>query len=319
MHQAITDSEIFTIDALYYRPELAAIHLIRSGDRLAIVDTGTQYSVPQVREAIKALGLSEAHVDYIVLTHIHLDHAGGAGALMALCPNAQLVVHPKGAGHMIDPSKLIAGASAVYGEKEFQRLYGEISPIDAGRVIQPEDGETLHWANRPLTFLDTPGHASHHHCIVDTQTNAVFTGDTLGIAYRALRSDRHAFVMPTTTPVQFKPEALHQSIDKVAALSPQTLYLTHYSALTPTPQIIAGLHEQIDDFVMLTEQAADTGEPEAFETKLSSSIKDYLVRRCQNELPDLAAETVEKWVGLDADLNAQGLAFWWQHRRSAEK
>lgn len=322
MHEFISNSGIHTVDALYYQEGLASIHLIRSGDRLCIIDTGTQYSVPQVKMAIESLGLGFDHVDYIVLTHIHLDHAGGAGALMDLCDNAELVVHPKGARHMIDPGKLIAGASAVYGEVEFKRLYGEIAPIDAARVLQPDDGDTLHWANRPLRFIDTPGHANHHHCIVDTQSNSIFTGDTLGIAYRALRDDSHAFVMPTTTPVQFNPEALHNSIDKVMALQPETLYLTHYGALKPTAQIIAGLHEQIDDYVMLTQQAAEDQSDDSlngnkFESILATSIRDYLVRRCQNELPELPLDTINNWVGLDASLNAQGLAFWWLHKRAA--
>ncbi len=316
MQEFVPNSEIYTVDALYYQPQLAAIHLIRSGDRLCIIDTGTQYSVTQVETAIKQLGLSFDHVDYIILTHIHLDHAGGAGALMSLCKNAELVVHPRGARHMIDPTKLIAGASAVYGVEEFNRLYGEISPIDATRVIEPADGETIHWAKRPLTFIDTPGHANHHHCIVDQQTNAVFTGDTLGVGYGALRSENNAFVMPTTTPVQFNPDALHQSIDKVMAYQPHTLYLTHYSALQPTPQLIAGLHEQIDDYVMLTQQVAETN-PDAMDAPLSTAIKDYLVRRCQNQLPELDTETIKKWITLDAELNAQGLVFWWQNKRNS--
>ena len=316
MNELVSKSEIFTIDAHYYREELAAIHLIRSQDRISIIDTGTQYSVSQVQEGLFELGLGFDSVDYIILTHIHLDHAGGAGELMNHCKNAQLVVHPRGAKHMVDPSKLIAGASAVYGEEAFNKLYGEIKPIDGNRVITPQDGETIEWANRPLTFIDTPGHASHHHCIIDHKTNSVFTGDTLGVGYRALRSDSAVFVMPTTTPVQFDPDALHHSIDKVMSYQPDTLYLTHYSALKPSPTIIAGLHEQIDDFVMLTQQAADS-EPKDFEKALEQSITEYIVRRCQNLLPDLDLSTIEKWVSLDASLNAQGLAFWWQHKRQA--
>ena len=173
-------SDIFTIDALYHQPELASIHLIRSNDRIAIVDTGTQYSVPQIKDGLEKLGLGFEHVDYIILTHIHLDHAGGASTLMDLCLNASLIVHPRGARHMADPSKLIAGASAVYGEQEFARLYGEITPIDSARMLQPSDGDTINLAGRPLRFIDTPGHASHHHCIIDEQSNSVFTGDTLG-------------------------------------------------------------------------------------------------------------------------------------------
>lgn len=308
------NSEIFTIDALYYEPELASIHLIKSHNRIAIVDTGTQYSVPQVAKALTALNLNYCDVDYVILTHIHLDHAGGAGTLMALCPNAKLVVHSKGAKHMVDPDKLIAGASAVYGEEEFTRLYGKITPVEASRIVQPKDGETLNLAGRPLVFIDTPGHASHHHCIIDSHTNSVFTGDTLGVGYKALRNDTHSFVMPTTTPVQFNPDALHNSIDKVMAYDPDTLYLTHYGAVTPNTAMVAGLHEQIDDYVMLTQQAAD--ESADFEQNLTEQLTEYLVRRCMNEVDGLEEAVARHWLRLDAGLNAQGLAFWWNHRRN---
>lgn len=311
----LPNSDIYTVDALYYEPELASIHLVRSNDRIAVIDTGTQYSVPNVTKALNTLGLTHEHVDLIILTHIHLDHAGGASALMQLCPNAKLVVHPRGARHMADPSKLIAGASAVYGKDEFAKLYGQINPIDAERMIEPADGETIDFAGRPLLFIDTPGHASHHHCIVDAQSNSVFTGDTLGVGYRALRNGDTAFVAPTTTPVQFNPTALHSSIDKVMSYSPSTLYLTHYSAVTPSVSMIASLHEQIDDFVMLTQQAADEGDN--FEKELGQTITDYLVRRCLNEVNGISEATAHHWLKLDANLNAQGLAFWWQHKRAA--
>jgi len=132
MLQTINESGIYTIDALYHKPELASIHLVKQNDRIAIIDTGTQYSVPQVASALAELGLGYDNVDFIILTHIHLDHAGGASALMNLCKNARLIVHPKGARHMQDPSKLIAGASAVYGEAKFKELYGEIGGINVG-------------------------------------------------------------------------------------------------------------------------------------------------------------------------------------------
>lgn len=314
MIEAISGSGIYTIDAEYYRPELASIHLIRAGDRLAIVDTGTQHSLPQVASALEHLKLTPEHVDFVILTHIHLDHAGGASALMALCPNAQLIVHERGAKHMAEPDALVNGTKAVYGEEAFKKLYGEIAPIDAGRIYAPKDEEVLPWADRDLLFIDTPGHASHHHCIIDAQTNSVFTGDTLGIAYKALRDDQQAFVLPTTTPVQFKPAALHQSIDRVMSYQPDTLYLTHYGALKPNASMIAGLHEQIDDYVMLTEKAAESG-PDLLKT-LSAELKAYSMRRCKNEIPSLDDATIEQWLGLDSELNAQGLAFWWQHKRT---
>ena len=323
MLQTIANTDIYTVDALYYEPKLASIHLIKSKNRIALVDTGTQYSVNQVAAALKQLDLDFDSVDYIILTHIHLDHAGGAGTLMVLCKNAQLVVHPKGARHMVDPSKLIAGASAVYGDAEFKRLYGEISPIDADRILEPNDGESIDVAGRTLTFIDTPGHANHHHCIIDEQTNSVFTGDTLGVCYQAMRDEHNSFVMPTTTPVQFNPDALHKSIDRVMSYTPSTLYLTHYSALTPSARIIAGLHEQIDDYVMMTQKAADScegsgeGSGEEFEENLSNELTDYLVRRCLNEITGIDEQMARKWISLDAGLNAQGLAFWWRHKRNA--
>ena len=316
----LTDkSGIYVVDAQYLREQLAAIHLVRAEDRIAIIDTGTQHSIPQVKSALNQLGLNFESVDFIILTHIHLDHAGGASGLMDLCNNAKLIVHPRGARHMIDPSKLIAGAKAVYGEQQFNKLYGNIEAIEESRIIEPEDGEKISLAGRELAFLDTPGHASHHHCIYDSLSGSMFTGDTLGVCYRALRNKEDAFLIPTTTPVQFNPQALHASIDKVMAYQPKTLYLTHYSAITPTSKMIAGLHEQIEDFVMLTQQASEicNGQRQKFEENLKQSVEDYLVKRCCNELSDMSESVARKWLQLDAQLNAQGLAFWWQYKRSA--
>lgn len=315
MQEIVSGSGIYTVDALYYQPNLAAIHLVREGDEIAIVDTGTQFSVPQVEAALLSMGLGFDAVKLIILTHIHLDHAGGASTLMQQCPHAQLLVHQKGARHMAEPDKLIAGSIAVYGEAEFKKLYGDIRPISASRILSPADGETVAMGGRVFEFLDSPGHANHHFCILDHKTNSVFTGDTLGIAYQALRDPDHAFIMPTTTPVQFNPDALHASIDKVMARKPDWLYYTHYSALQPSAQNIAGLHEQIDDFVALTAQAAESGDE--FEAELTKRLKEYAVRRASNELTTVDQSTIEQWVSLDSTLSAQGLAFWWQYRRAS--
>jgi len=304
---------IYCIDADYYKPLLASIHLIRSKDRIAIIDSGTNYSIPQVSNLLTQLGLNYLHVDYIILTHIHLDHAGGASELMHLCKNAQLVVHPKGANHMSDPSKLIAGTKAVYGESQFKKLYGEIKPIQQDRIIQSEDEQKLNLAERVLTLIHTPGHANHHHCIIDHESKSIFTGDTLGVSYQALKNATHSFVMPTTTPVQFDPQAMHESIEKVMSYNPETLYLTHYSALTPSARIIAGLHEQIDDFVMLTDKVDESDED--FIPALEHELTEYLVRRCLNEIDTINESTAREWISLDAKLSAQGLAFWHQNRR----
>jgi len=294
---------------------MASIHLMRHEDRVAIIDTGTQHSLPAVEAALQQIELSYENVDYVVLTHIHLDHAGGAGALMRQCPQAKLVVHERGARHMMDPAKLIAGTVAVYGKAAFEKLYGDVIAVEKDRILVPADGDTLSLSGRNLRFLDSPGHARHHHCIYDEQTNSVFTGDTLGISYPGMRNGDRFYLMPTTTPIQFDPDALHASIDKIMALQPQTLYLTHYSAVQPGAGHIAGLHEQIDAFVSLTEEHAEADESQ-FVERLSAALTKYLVARCCLEIPQISEHDAVHNIRPDAELNAQGLVFWWNHRRN---
>jgi len=160
---------ISVIDSEYYSKDFAAIYLLKQKNKVIIIETGTNYSVPHVKEALSQIGLSFSDVSYVIPTHVHLDHAGGAGLLMMQCQNAALVVHPRGARHLIDPSKLVAGAKAVYGENKFKEYYGEIFPIDANRVIQADDNFILDFDGRELRFIDTPGHARHHFCIWDKQ------------------------------------------------------------------------------------------------------------------------------------------------------
>ena len=133
---AAVGPDVYVIDADYVRPQVAAIHLLRAGREVALVDTGVNASVSGVLSALSALGHAPSDVRYVILTHIHLDHAGGASAMMGLFPSATLVVHPRGVRHMSDPSRLIAGSIAVYGESTYRRLYGDIVPIDADRIHQ---------------------------------------------------------------------------------------------------------------------------------------------------------------------------------------
>ena len=237
---------ILCIDTGLYRHGLAACYLIRERERLALVDTGTAHTVPRLLELIAARGLSPEQVKYVIPTHVHLDHAGGAGALMAACPNARLVIHPKGVTHMIDPAKLTAGASAVYGEEAFARDFGELIPIEGERVIPATDGMELDLAGRSLTFIDTPGHANHHGCLFDTRGRGFFTGDTFGISYRELDTENGPFLFAPTTPVAFDPEAWLESVKK---------YRPTRAVLLPAQLLDAVEHEKAQsvDFSSLKE------------------------------------------------------------------
>lgn len=299
---------IYALDSGYGRPLLDAIHLILQSGRVALVDAGTNDSLPRVIAALGHLGLDASAVDYVMLTHIHLDHAGGAGALMLACPEAKLVVHPRGARHMADPSKLWAGSVAVYGEETARRLYGEIHPVVAERIIEATDGLVIEMAGRRFEFLDTPGHARHHVCIFDHTAKAFFTGDTFGLSYRELDVDGRASVFPTTTPVQFDPQAMHASIDRMLGYRPVAMYLTHYSRVTEVTRLASDLHRLIDAHVAIAEAAIGDGVERHDNIRAGLDVLVSDERERQGWLLD--DDELRLLLGMDLELNAQGLGVW---------
>lgn len=307
---------ITAIDAGYNRPAQVAIHLLVEGQRAAFIDTGIPRSVPAALEALAASGLKPEHVDYVIVTHVHLDHAGGAGRLMQACPNARLVVHPRGARHMIDPSRLLAGVAAVYGEEEMSRNFAGVLPIPPERIIEAPDGFSLTLNGRPLLFLDTPGHARHHFCIIDERAAAAFTGDTFGLSYREFDTEHGAFIFPTTTPVQFDPAALHASIDRIAVHLPRQLFLTHYARVTDIPRLAADMHELIDAFVALAERNCSAGT--ARRQALIDAQAELLWPRLEAHGTRLSRAEALGILHDDLVLNAQGLEVWLDNRRTPE-
>jgi glyoxylase-like metal-dependent hydrolase (beta-lactamase superfamily II) len=236
---------ITAIDCDYVRPKLAASHLVVDGGRAAFVDTGTTHSVPNLLAALAAKGLDRGDVDWVLTTHVHLDHAGGAGALMRALPNARCAVHPRGAPHLVRPGKLVAGSIAVYGESRYRALYGEIVPIDESHVLVAEDGAKLSLGGRELELIHTPGHALHHYCIVDRAHALIFSGDTFGISYRDFDVNGRAFIFPTTTPVHFDPEALCRSVDRLISYQPRSIFLTHYAEVTELDRLAREMKERV--------------------------------------------------------------------------
>ena len=299
---------IVTLDADYLRPGLAAIHLVIQDGRAAIIDTGTNQSVPMVLAELKGLGIPRQAVDFVIVTHVHLDHAGAAGALVQNCPNARLVVHPRGARHMIDPARLVAGSIAVYGREHFLEHYGEIVPVPAQRVIEADDGFRLDFHGRQLGFIDTPGHAAHHYCVLDTGSNSLFTGDTFGISYREFDVDGRPFIFPTTTPVQFEPEALHTSLDKLVDIGAKAAFLTHYGRVSGLAALAGQLHGMIDELVGLTRAAP--GEGAARHAWLAQAVEDLLMKRLRDHGCTLDEATCKALLANDVELNTQGLLVW---------
>ncbi|WP_372016236.1 MBL fold metallo-hydrolase [Pseudoxanthomonas sp. 10H] len=303
---------IHTIDTGYVRAGFDAAYLVVEDGRGAFVDCGTNHSLEAMLAALDVAGLAPADVDWLVLTHVHLDHAGGAGALMQRLPNAQLVAHPRAAPHMVDPARLVAGAMAVYGEAEFARHYGELVPVPAARVVVAGDGHVVDLAGRPLRCIDTPGHARHHLCVWDARSRSWFTGDTFGLSYRELDSPRGAFILPTSSPVQFEPEAMQGSIARMLAESPQAMYLTHYGRVEGVQRLAAELDEQIDAMVSLA-QACD-GRPDRHRA-LVAALSGYYLERAQAHGSALDDASVLGLLQMDIELNAQGLEVWLERAR----
>jgi glyoxylase-like metal-dependent hydrolase (beta-lactamase superfamily II) len=311
------DFGISAIDAEYHRSGRAAIHLITENGIAALVDTGTQFSVPGVMQVLQNKQLAPEKVAYVFLTHIHLDHAGGASEFMRLLPNAKLVVHPRGAKYMISPAKLIAGVMAVYGEAEFRRLYGEISPIDENRVIEAPDETRIDLNGRSLLLLDTPGHARHHYCIFDERSQSFFTGDTFGVSYRDLDVDGLEFVFPTTTPVQFDPNAAHASLNRIMSYQPQYAFLTHYSRIGHLPHHATQMHELIDAFVNIANQAINkTSDRREF---IVQALKTLLCQRLAIHGCTWSPTAIYELLRLDIELNAMGLETWLDQSEKSNK
>lgn len=299
---------IYAVDSDYVRPFLDAIHLIEDSGEVAIVDCAHNDSWPQVEAALAKIGRKPEDVRWLILTHVHLDHAGGAGFYMSKLPNAKLIVHDRGARHMIDPSKLYAGVEVVYGKDTAKKLYGDLLPIPETRVQIGQHGDTLALGQRTLEILDTPGHARHHISIVDHAAKGIFSGDTFGLSYRELDVDGKAFIFPTTTPVNFEPDAMHQSIELMRSFKPSGIYLTHYSQVTEVEKLADDLHRHIDAFVDMTNKA--TGQGDARKQAIEAAMTDYLLREVRAHGCTLTDEEIKAIFKTDLDLNAQGLAYW---------
>ncbi len=296
-----------TIDCDARTPQFTAAYLRVGGDECAFIETETSHARPKLLAALAASGRKVEDVRWIVVTHAHLDHAAGAGGLLAACPNATLLAHPRAARHLIDPAKLVKSATAVYGEERFARLYGKIEPIPRERVRALEDGETFELGGATLRVLHTAGHANHHFVIDDPATESVYTGDSYGLVYPALQ--RHGlFALATTSPTNFDAREARISVDRIRGLGEKHACLTHFGASTEIDRIAEQLHAWIDRADGWVEEAARGDEVvEAITERLRVAWRAAIAE--ESERRDLRFGAPEwELLTMDIDLNAQGLA-----------
>ncbi len=302
------------IDTEQQRPGLACCYLMRSGDRYAFVECGTSLSVPGLLRVLEQRGIGVEQVAYVMPTHVHLDHAGGAGLLMSRLPNAQLVIHPRGARHMIDPSKLIEGAAAVYGADQIPAMYGQILPVAEQRVIVAEDNFRLDFSGRELLFLDAPGHARHHYAIWDAASRGLFSGDVFGLSYREADGPQGPYLFPTTTPVQFEPEAWARTLDRFAQLDPAYVYLTHYGRVGNVPKLAHELRRGIASYERLARHHAAAPERHA---RIKEAITSHALAELRAMNAPLSEQQARALLEFDMELNAQGLEVWLDKQKAA--
>lgn len=299
---------IVGFDANYLRPFLASVHMVIENGRAAFIDTGSNASLPNVMDALDRVGLTAEAVDYVFLTHIHLDHAGAAGTMMRAFPHARLVVHPKGARHMAEPGKLIAAVRQVYGAPYVERVYGEILPVPVERIIEARDDSVISLGGRELLCLDTPGHANHHLCIVDPATGGIFTGDLFGLSYRQMDVGDRQFIFPTSSPSQFNPEAMRASVYRLLALKPKTMYLTHYGAVHDVARMAEDLLRRLDAMTAIALRARAPG-PDRHQ-RIKSALTVYLLDEARAHGCVLVDRYLLDLWETDLELDTQGLCVW---------
>ncbi|MDB4946842.1 MAG: Beta-lactamase related protein [Labilithrix sp.] len=305
--------ERFTIDCDVL-PEVTACYLRIAGDEVAFIEAHTAHALPRLLAALEAHGKRPEDVKYLVVTHAHLDHAAGASAVLGACKNARLIAHPRAAKNLIEPSKLIAGATHVYGKDRFDTLYGRIDPIPAERVVALPDGGTFELGGATFTALHTAGHAWHHFAVDDPALSTVYTGDTFGLVYPALQAGGR-FALLTTSPTGFHAAEAHKSIDRIVALRREAACLTHYGEVRDLEEIARQLRSWVDLSETWVNEAAASGEPDAaLEARIDTQIRAAIAEKApaSNLRLDDAAW---KAMAMDIELNAQGLAYAAQEKR----
>lgn len=307
---------ILAVDSGYSRSGLAAIHLIIHQGQAAVVDTGTNASVPRVLAALAAAGIAPEKVAWVMLTHIHLDHAGGAGSLICAFPNAKLLVHPRGVHHMVDPTRLWQATAAVYGAERAFALYGRLAPVAEERIVAAVDGLEIGMGERRFQVIDAPGHARHHICIWDERARAFFTGDAFGLSYRDLDVNGRASILPTTTPTQFDPVAMHATIERMLSFRPEAMYLTHYSRITEVERLAADLHRLIDTQIAVARAAR--GDGVARHVEILAGLEQIVREEAERQGWTLPEAKIFELLRADLELNAQGLGVWLDELRETE-
>jgi glyoxylase-like metal-dependent hydrolase (beta-lactamase superfamily II) len=292
------------LDLHFYRvPGVIASVILHGPGGAAIIDPGPSSTLPALREGLDRAGIALADVRTILLTHIHLDHAGATGTLVRENPALRVYVHEKGAAHMIDPSKLIASATRLWGD-EMDALWGEMRPVPEANLDILRGGERIAAGGRDLDVAYTPGHASHHVSYFSAEAGIAFVGDTAGVRLQAGR-----FIMPPTPPPDIDLDAWRDSLARIAAWHPETVFLTHFGPYAP---VAAHLTEMADHLELTSGLVKASLAREGTDEAREDWFRDELRRELRRRMTQSEAHAYE--VAGRFDLSWRGLARYWRKK-----
>jgi glyoxylase-like metal-dependent hydrolase (beta-lactamase superfamily II) len=284
-------------------PEIIATAVMHGPGGVALIDPGPSSTLPALRRSLDRAGIAVRDVTALLLTHIHLDHAGGSGTLVRDNPRLRVYVHEKGAPHMVNPEKLIASATRLYGDN-MDRLWGEFRPVPPEAIVTLTGGERIEAAGRALDVAYTPGHASHHVSYFVRDTGIAFVGDTAGIRRRPI-----GFVLPPTPPPDIDIDQWHESLARIGEWQADTLFLTHFGPWSPTAPHLTEFADQLERASALVRASLARDEPDAArEAWFAEEVRRELRRRV-GDADERAYEVAGRF-----DLNWRGLARYWRKR-----
>lgn len=291
------------------RERYTAAYLLDAAEP-TLVETGPGTSVEPVHAALEHLGMAPRELAHIVLTHIHLDHAGGVGRLSERFPSATVWVHARGAPHLVDPTRLVASTARAWGEAEMRELFGPTAPVERERVRPLRDADLIAMGGRELTVLDTPGHASHHVALVDSQTGAIFTGDALGIHVPDL-----PVLRPATPPPEFDLERYVDSIERIRLAARSILLFAHFGPLPDVEATCDLAIRRVREWAAVVERSmGETEDPQELAARLEEAALNDIETGAEATI-DL--EMLEDRLRLLSSIrmNADGLARYWRRRK----
>ena len=274
-----------------------------------LVETGPATSADAVHAGLRDVGIDESALAHVIVTHIHLDHAGGVGTLATRYPNATLWVHHRGARHLADPTKLVASSARVFGADRMRRIFGEVVPAPADRLQSLEDGDVVDVGGRSLEVLDTPGHASHHLCLIDSRTGAVFTGDALGVHLPDVNVLR-----PATPPPEFDIELACESIERIRRRAESILLLSHFGPVADVERVCTLAAERIRRWGDVVRRALVAGDDADRITALLEEEGAQEYRADSGRAIDMERYDVLSSIRA----NAEGLIRYWRKRMERE-